>query len=162
VIAAIVGGLRPTVIIANNFFLVSALISGSSVTYLIEKLFRMYYLSERDLLRERETLARQHLIDDRYLKWLKQLASFLRHEVRQPIAQISSSIEIVQLACKDNAQILPYLASATTGARHVWNLVERASRATDAEAFVRQSKPEPAALSVLLAEQVALHERSQS
>jgi signal transduction histidine kinase len=44
----------------------------------------------------------------------------------------------------------------------VWNLVERASQATDAEAFVRQSKPEPTELRGLLAEQVALHERSQS
>jgi hypothetical protein len=49
------------------------------------------YMTERTLLRERSALARQSQIDTRYLSWLRQLAKFLRHEVRHPVAQINSS-----------------------------------------------------------------------
>jgi HAMP domain-containing protein len=34
--------------------------------------------------------------DARYLEWLRRLAEFLRHEVRHPIAQIHSSLELIQ------------------------------------------------------------------
>jgi adenylate cyclase len=39
-IAATICNLEIERIVANNFFLVSALISGASVTYLLERLFR--------------------------------------------------------------------------------------------------------------------------
>jgi two-component system, OmpR family, sensor histidine kinase ChvG len=84
----------------------------------------------------------------------RRLVQFLRHEVRQPVAQINSSIEIVQLACKADDRLRPYLASAALSTQHVWNLVERASQATDAEAFVRQGQPQSTDLTTLLADQV--------
>jgi hypothetical protein len=79
-----------------------------------------------ELARDREVLARQHQADVRYLAWLRQLAAFLRHEVRQPVAQINSSIEIVQLNCDVDEKLKPYLASAALSTQHVWNLIERA------------------------------------
>jgi len=82
----------------------------------------------RELNREREALARQHQADARYITWLRQLAGFLRHEVRQPVAQINSSVELIHLTSHDD-QLKPYIASASQGVRHVWNLIERASRA---------------------------------
>jgi signal transduction histidine kinase len=87
-------------------------------------------LAEARLVKERA--------DTRYLEWLRSLAAFLRHEVRHPIAQIHSSLELIQLA-HTKESITDYVASASNGAQRVWNLIERASRATDAEAFVRQS-----------------------
>lgn len=93
--------------------------------------------------------------DRRYLAWLRQLAQFLRHEVRQPLAQINSSIEVIQLASRCNETAEPYLITAAQGTQHVWNLVERASRATDAEAFVRESQPTLFDLRELLKELVA-------
>jgi len=97
----------------------------------------------RELNREREALARQHQADARYITWLRQLAGFLRHEVRQPVAQINSSVELIHLTSHDD-QLKPYIASASQGVRHVWNLIERASRATDAEG-VCSSRPGAAA-----------------
>ena len=101
-----------------------------------------------------QELARQHHIDQSRLEWLQQLARFLRHEVRQPVAQINSSIEVIQLTSDRHGQLEPYLNSAALGARDVWNLIERASRATDAEAFVRQSQPQSVDLLNLLDELV--------
>jgi signal transduction histidine kinase len=105
----------------------------------------------RELNREREALARQHQTDARYISWLRQLAGFLRHEVRQPVAQINSSVELIHLTSHDD-QLKPYIASAAQGVRDVWNLIERASRATDAEAFVRQGQAQPIDLARLLRE----------
>jgi signal transduction histidine kinase len=120
--------------------------------YQKELLSRQLYVSE---LRVRQK-------DGRYLQWLRQLAGFLRHEVRQPVAQINSSIEIAQLASKADERLAPHLDSAASGTQHVWNLIERASRATDAEAFVRQGKPQTFDLARLLAEQVDASQRVSS
>src|SRR5262249_1265292 len=139
-VAAIFTGLTSSLIVANNFFLISALISGASITYLLERLFRTQFLTDKELAREREALARQHQTDIRYLTWLRQLATFLRHEVRQPVAQINSSIELIRLTHENDERVKPHVASALVSTKHVWNLIERASRATDAEAFVRQSE----------------------
>jgi two-component system, OmpR family, sensor histidine kinase ChvG len=72
--------------------------------------------------------------------------------VRHPIAQINSSIEVAQLASKDDERVAPYLANAALGSQQVWNLVERASRATDAEAFVRRGQPQWTDLVPLIAD----------
>lgn len=161
-VAAIVGGLPPLFLIANNFFLISAVIAGASVTYLLERLFRDQFLAERELEREREALSRQNQSNARYLAWLRQLAQFLRHEVRHPVAQINSSIEIAQLACRNDDRIAPYLASAALSNQQVWNLIERASQATDAEAFVRRFQPRWTNLHMLLNEQVDAFRNSNS
>jgi signal transduction histidine kinase len=115
----------------------------------------------RELNREREALARQHQADARYISWLRQLAGFLRHEVRQPVAQINSSVELIHLASHDD-QLKPYIASASQGVRHVWNLIERASRATDAEAFVRQGQAQPIDLPRLLHELIGSYQQTHS
>jgi signal transduction histidine kinase len=107
-------------------------------------------------------LERQHQIDRRHLDWLRQLASFLRHEVRQPVAQINSSIELVQLISSRESRLGPHIAAASQGTKDVWNLVERASRATDAEAFVRQSQPQSIDLWRLLDELVRAHQQTYS
>jgi signal transduction histidine kinase len=115
----------------------------------------------RELNREREALARQHQADARYISWLRQLAGFLRHEVRQPVAQINSSVELIHLTSQDD-QLKPYIASASQGVRHVWNLIERASRATDAEAFVRQGQAQPIDLPRLLRELIGSYQQTHS
>jgi signal transduction histidine kinase len=107
-------------------------------------------------------LERQHHIDKHHLDWLRQLASFLRHEVRQPVAQINSSIELIQITTGREGRWEPYIAAATQGAKDVWNLVERASRATDAEAFVRQSQPQSIDLLQFLDELVRAQRQAYS
>lgn len=161
-IAALALGLAPLFWIANNFFLASALLAGASVTYLLERLFRDQFLAEKELVRDREELARKSQNDARYLAWLRQLAVFLRHEVRHPVAQINSSIEIAQLTCKDDARVAPYLASAVLSTQQVWNLIERASQASDAEAFVRRFEGRWTDLGILLAEQTEVFRQSNS
>jgi signal transduction histidine kinase len=101
-----------------------------------------------------QKLARQHHIDESRLEWLQQLATFLRHEVRQPVAQITSSIEVIQLTSDRHGDLKPYLDAVALAARDVWNLIERASRATDARAFVGQSHPQSVDLLTLLDELV--------
>jgi signal transduction histidine kinase len=107
-------------------------------------------------------LERQHQLDGRHLDWLRQLASFLRHEVRQPVAQINSSIELIHITSGSEGGLEPYIAAASQGAKDVWNLVERASRATDAEAFVRQSLLQSIDLLRLLDELVRAHRQTYS
>jgi hypothetical protein len=50
---ALYNGLAASLIVANNFFLISALVSGASVTYLLERLFRFQFLGDRELAVER-------------------------------------------------------------------------------------------------------------
>jgi signal transduction histidine kinase len=113
------------------------------------------------LNKDREALARQHQADARYISWLRQLTGFLKHEVRQPVAQINSSVELIDLTSHDD-QLKPYISSASQGVRHVWNLIERASRATDAEAFVRQGQAQPIDLPPLLRELVGSYQQTHS
>jgi signal transduction histidine kinase len=127
--------------------------------YQKELISRQLFVSEA---REHEAQAKQRQNDSRYIAWLRQLAVFLRHEVRHPIARINSSIEIAGLASQDNPRIKPHLDNATLDAQHVWNLVERASQATDAEAFVRQGRPERIDLSRLLGECVEAYRQTNS
>ena len=119
---------------------------------------RLFYEIEQK--RNQLEIARQ--IDNRYLEWLRRLASFLRHEVRQPVAQINSSVELIQLVHGHDDRVKPYLASASQAAQQVWNLVERASHATDAEAFVRQAVPRLIDLSELLNELIEDYRRTHS
>lgn len=105
--------------------------------------------------REERRVARRHAQNhQRDLKWFRGLAAFLRHEVRQPIALISSSLGVMQMK-ENDTESERQIANAETGVRQVWSLIDRATRATDAETFVRQSKPEPVDLSVLAGDVVA-------
>lgn len=155
-------GVGDSLLIVNDFFLVSALVSGASVTYLLERLFRSQFLGERELAAEREALAQKHQADGRYLDWLSQLAAFLRHEVRQPVAQITSSMELISLAQGQDDRVRPYVANASLAVQQVYNLIERASLATDAEAFVRQGTPLLIDLGRLLADLVQNYQQSYS
>jgi len=118
------------------------------------RLFDEIKEKNRELARDREALSRQHQADRRHLEWLQRLAGFLRHEVRQPIAQITSSIELIQLASYEDDRLKPYISSATKAAQDVWNLVERVSRATDVETFVRQGAPQRLDVANLLGDMV--------
>jgi signal transduction histidine kinase len=137
--------------IAVEVSLVTIFLLLAAAAYQKELLSRRLFVSDA---REREAALRQSQSDRRYLAWLRQLAQFLRHEVRQPLAQISSSIEVARMAIKSDDTVGPYLASAALGTQHVWNLVERASQATDAEAFVRDGRPALIDLRKLLMELV--------
>jgi signal transduction histidine kinase len=117
---------------------------------------------ERKHLAERELLWRQNQTDRRYFDWLRRLGNFLRHEVRQPIAQISSSTELIKLATERNESISSHIHSVAESASHVWNLIERASQATDAEAFVRAGIPQLLDLCDLLKEVVEGFQRTYS
>jgi signal transduction histidine kinase len=136
---------------AVNMHMIVMLLLMAMAAYQRELISRQLFVSER---REREALARQHEGDQRYLQWLRQLAKFLRHEVRQPVAQINSSIELVQLALDDRNPIKPHVENAAFATQQVWNLIERASHATDIEAFIRQSTPELVDLNKLLTDLV--------
>src|SRR6516162_8228278 len=145
-------------ILSFRYLLVYFLFAGASGLLFITTQSRQAALI-RSMNRE---LERQHQIDRRHLDWLRQLASFLRHEVRQPVAQINSSIELIHMTSGSKAPLAPYIAAAAQGAKDVWNLVERASRATDAEAFVRQSQPQSLDLLRLLDELVRHQQQTYS
>jgi signal transduction histidine kinase len=148
----------PALAITVNISMITMFMILTMVAYHKELVSRQLFVSET---KERETLVRQNQKDTRHLAWLRQLAAFLRHEVRQPIAQITSSVELIQLAHHDDRMEL-YIASASVSARDVWNLVERASQATDAEAFVRQANPHWINLGRLLAEQTDAFRQTNS
>ena len=138
----IISGVAVSVVVINGLLILCA--------YQREMVVRRLFIKNR----EEQRAARKHAQDDqRYLDWLRGLAGFLRHEVRQPVALISSSLSVMQMTTTDvdsKAQI----TNAETGVRHVWSLIDRATRATDAETFVRQSQPEVLDLDDLVAQVV--------
>lgn len=127
--------------------------------YQKELISRQLYLTET---RERERLSRQTQQDARHLEWLRTLARFLRHEVRQPVAQINSSIELAKLFDGGDGRGLEFLNGATLSTQHVWNLIERASRATDVEAYVRECRRQAIDLRTLLAKLVTDFKQTHS
>jgi signal transduction histidine kinase len=72
-------------------------------------------------------------------------------------AQISSSVELIQLLSNNDGRLKPYVVRASQAAAHVWNLIERASRAADVEEFVRQSQSRLININHLLAQLIASH-----
>lgn len=135
--------------ISLNTSLVVIFIMLALASYQKEVSSRQLFITET---RQKELSARQRRSDARYLDWLQQLAKFLRHEVRQPVAQINSSLELVQLDQGISENAISYLSSASLSNQAVWALIERASRATDATAFIRQGHPARHDLGVLLDE----------
>ena len=114
--------------------------------YQREIVARTLFLKNKD---EQRAASRHILENQRDLEWLRGLAAFLRHEVRQPVALVSSSLDIMQLN-EPKAAIAEQIRNAETGVRHVWSLIDRATRATDVEAFVRQSEAQPVDVSSLV------------
>ncbi len=138
----ILSGVIVSVIVINGLLILCA--------YQREMVTRTLFIKNR----EERNVARRHAQDhQRDLKWFRGLAAFLRHEVRQPVALISSSLSVMQMK-PDNADAALHIANAETGVRHVWSLIDRATRATDAETFVRQSRSEVMDLSALTADTV--------
>lgn len=127
-----------------NSFMIYAVMIGLVLSYTVERLERSRYLLQRRLEQEKRR-------SDGHSAWLRQLATFLRHEVRQPIAQINSSVELCAIKSQADPNLTVHLLDATRAAQHVWHLIERASRATDAEAYVRKSHPEEVDLRQLVA-----------
>jgi signal transduction histidine kinase len=158
-IVILTADINPGMAIGVTVSMLTIFVLFALATYQKELISQRLFVGE---MREREALARQAQTDSRYLAWLRQLAEFLRHEVHQPIAHINSSIEIVQLECKHGDRLMPYLTSASLSTQQVWNLVERASLATDAEAFVRQDQPQWTDRAHLLAEQLDAFRQSNS
>ena len=138
----ILSGVVVSVVIINGLLILCA--------YQREMVTRTLFMKNREETR----IARRHARDDqRHLAWLRGLAAFLRHEVRQPVALINSSLSVMQMTDKD-PDTTAQLCNAETGVQQVWNLIDRATRATDAETFVRQSKPEMMDLGKLIADVV--------
>ena len=149
--------------------------AGVKLYYLFYQIFTMFCLCAllgftRELVLRADFATQMELdearrskdrADARYLEWLRSLAAFLRHEVRNPVAQINSSLELIQLADIDDS-INDYAASASSSVQHVWNLIERASHATDAEAFVRQGHARWIDLPALLAETLGSFQQTNS
>ncbi len=114
--------------------------------YQRETIARTLFLKNKD----EQQAARRHILENqRDLEWFRGLAAFLRHEVRQPVALVSSSLDIMQLS-KPKEDIVRQIHNAETGVRHVWSLIDRATRATDVEAFIRQSKAQMIDVALLI------------
>lgn len=127
--------------------------------YQKEFVSRQLYVTET---REREALARQAQSDSRHIQWLRILAKFLRHEVRQPVAQINSGIELVKILGEHDRRVSDVLDNAILSTQHLWNLIERACRATDIEAYVRQSRLAMVDLKALLSDVITAYQRGSS
>ncbi len=138
----ILSGVVVSVIIINGLLILCA--------YQREMVTRALFIKNR----EEQRVARRHAQDhQRDLNWLRGLAAFLRHEVRQPVALISSSLSVMQMSDRD-PKSKTQIANAETGVRQVWSLIDRATRATDAETFVRQSQTERVDLRALTSDVV--------
>ena len=138
----ILSGVIVSVVIINGLLILCA--------YQREMVTRALFIKNR----KEQRVARRHAQDhQRDLNWLRGLAAFLRHEVRQPVALISSSLNVMQMSERDPAS-RKQIANAETGVQQVWSLIDRATRATDAEAFVRQSQSELVDLEALTSDVV--------
>lgn len=129
-------------------------------SYQREVLSRRLFIQEAD---EKSKLVKRLEEDRHHLGWLRNLATFLRHEVRQPIAQIQTSLDLIEMSAGEGEpRLKAHLRTAATGTQQVWSLVERASLATDSEAFVRESRPRFVDLAALLKRVVDDHAATTS
>jgi signal transduction histidine kinase len=115
-VAAILGRLDPLITVANNFFLVAAIIAGASVTYLLEQLFRVGFLGENELEERNHQLALANLEKSRFL-------AAASHDLRQPmhalglfVAQLRSHI-----TSSDGNRLVDRIDDAVTGMNELFN-----------------------------------------
>jgi signal transduction histidine kinase len=115
-VAAIVGGLDPSITIANNFFLISAIVAGASVTYLLEGLFRVGFLWET---RSRNVTINWHLRTSLNQASWRQRATTCRqptHAFGLFVAQLRRHI-----ASPDGNRLVDRIDDAVTGMNELFN-----------------------------------------
>jgi signal transduction histidine kinase len=141
----------PALRVNFSFSLLTIAILLVLIAYFIEFRERQLYI-----MNKRNAALKQAEIDSnrKQIEWLKCLAQFLRHEVRQPIAQLNSIIEIAQTESTLASPINSLLDEAKQSNINIWNLIERACLATDSETFVRQAKSQYVDLVDLILKQV--------
>lgn len=90
--------------------------------------------------------------NSQHLDWISNFSKFLRHEARQPISQINSSLELIHLDTGISEDTVRHLDSASSSAQAVWALIEQASRAADATAILARSRPSKQNLSQIVSD----------
>jgi signal transduction histidine kinase len=102
--------------------------------YNYERASRSAFASARQL-RDREMQAREKELSR--LQWLENATGFLRHEMRNSVVGVKTSLELLHKKAaleKDNA----YLARARQGVQHIGELLETIGNATSLEAAFAQ------------------------
>jgi signal transduction histidine kinase len=129
-----------TLVIATSILTVGA--------YRMELTSRMeHYTAELLLTRERhERAAEKARID-----WLENLAHFLRHEVRNSVTGVRTSIDLLQRRVAADERSAVYFDRARQGLKVIQRLLESASEASSLEASFLQDSIAPLDLRALVA-----------
>lgn len=150
-------GLRPELVFRHVSFL--AVMAGYAV-WASHRNYRSF-VNDRLLLAERErasALAQELLRSERVrLSWLENVAGFLRHELKNQLVALDTSLRLMEDGPGDERSH-KYLGRARRSSDLMRRLVSSATEASDLESALASLEPEPLDFSRLVAEHLALFE----
>jgi signal transduction histidine kinase len=124
--------------------------------YQIQLTARELYLQSVKL--RAEQIAREES-DNARLDWLENMARFLRHELRNTMIGISSSLELMsRRGVSPEADV--YLGRAQRSVTHMRKLVSDSAEATTLELSLKHDQPGPLELSEWLTDQVEIYRQA--
>lgn len=143
-------------LLASAFPILAICAIATYAAYQINMTSRQLYLQSVALRAEQ---AAREDADNARLDWLENMARFLRHELRNTIIGISSSLELLKFKGVDlQAQV--YIDRALRSVTYMRKLVNDSSEATALELSLEQDQPNPVELSSWLHDQVEVYRQS--
>ena len=124
--------------------------------YQAQTISRLLYLRSAELQHEQEL---QQDTDDGRLAWLENMAQFLRHELRNTIIGISSSLDLLhRKGVAADKQI--YVDRARRSVGYMRKLVNDSAEVTSLEVSLQKDQPSPLELSDWLVDQVDVYRQA--
>jgi signal transduction histidine kinase len=147
--------LPPNVLLADDFQLVGGLMVAVAFAWLNESHRRRTFELEVGLGQEQQRSAdladQVRSAKEERSRWLEQLAGFLRHELKNQLVGIRTSIDLAKRTIADQKGE-PYLSRAHRSAEVMEHLIAAATEATSLEAAVSTDKFVPIDLTGLVRE----------
>lgn len=136
------------VIASSNFFLVSGAFLAASAAYQTERLTRFTF----QLTRKRD-IERQERVD-----WLENMAGFLRHELKNAMIGIDSSVDLIDRKTdRGKDTISSYINRAKKSVMYMKSLLSEVDEATTLEAAIKNAYSETIELSALVEDKCVLY-----
>lgn len=167
VLAALATGIHQTTV-GNNWLMPLTLPFGTAVMGLVLyysqfRNFRLRKLAELRLKRRtaeaeraRTALQRQWDMENSRIAWLENMASFLRHELRN--ALVGANVSLQLLTKRNNVPVGdPYHARTERALKIIMELLDNASAATSIESAILQESTDRMDLIMLVREQVEVY-----
>jgi len=138
---------------ASQLLLVSCAVL-TVAAYRTELLSRRLYLKSLQLIEEQ---GRLRASEAQRSAWLEQMAGFFRHELKNSILGVQTSLQLLMRRTSEDSALRPYVHRAKKGIELIDSIARGVSNATSVESTVYRDQPATVWLDSVLQEQLATY-----